>query len=77
MGRLAGFRYREVVRGLKLFGFAFDRQAAGSHEIWFNAVSRLYTTVPNHPGDMPEGTLRAILKQAEIEAEDFLRAYLR
>ena len=49
MGRLAGFRYREVVRKLKLFGFEFDRQAAGSHEIWFNARANLYTTVPNHP----------------------------
>jgi len=31
-----------------------------------------YTTIPNHPGDMPEGTLRAILKQAGIEPEAFL-----
>jgi len=73
MGRLAGFRYREVVRKLKLFGFEFDRQAAGSHEIWFNARANRYTTVPNHPGDMPKGTLKAILKQAGIEADDFLR----
>jgi integrase len=31
------------------------------------------TTIPNHPGDMPEGTLRAILKQAGIEPEVFLQ----
>jgi predicted RNA binding protein YcfA (HicA-like mRNA interferase family) len=31
MGRLAGFRYREIVRKLKASGFEFDRQAAGSH----------------------------------------------
>ena len=72
MGRLAGFRYREIVRKLKAFGFAFDRQAVGSHEIWFNATSNRYTTVPNHPGDMPEGTLRAILRQAGIDPEEFL-----
>jgi hypothetical protein len=36
MGRLAGFKYREVVKRLKRLGFQFDRQAAGSHEIWFN-----------------------------------------
>ncbi|HSU58762.1 MAG TPA: type II toxin-antitoxin system HicA family toxin [Bryobacteraceae bacterium] len=72
MGRLAGFRYREITRKLKAFGFQFDRQAAGSHEIWFNPLSKRYTTVPNHPGDMPEGTLRAILKQADIEPDDFL-----
>jgi predicted RNA binding protein YcfA (HicA-like mRNA interferase family) len=74
MGRLAGFRYREIVRKLRLCGFEFDRQAAGSHEIWFNPRTNRYTTVPNHPGDMPEGTLRAILKQAGIDADDFLQA---
>jgi predicted RNA binding protein YcfA (HicA-like mRNA interferase family) len=61
MGRLAGFRYREIVTRLRAFGFAFDRQAAGSHEIWYNEKTSRYTTVPNHPGDMPEGTLRAVL----------------
>lgn len=62
MGRLSGFRYREIARKLEAGGFQFDRQAAGSHEIWFNPESNRYTTIPNHPGDMPEGTLRAILK---------------
>ena len=73
MGRLSGFRYREIVRRLKACGFEFDRQAAGSHEIWFNDQTGRYTTIPNHPGDMPEGTLRAILKQAGIEPENFLK----
>ena len=72
MGRLAGFRYREIVRKLKAIGFEFDRQAAGSHEIWFNANTNRYTTIPNHPGDMPEGTLRAILRQAGVDPDDFL-----
>lgn len=74
MGRLAGFRYREIAQKLKTLGFAFDRQAAGSHEIWFQASSNRYTTIPNHPGDMPEGTLRAILKQAGIDPDTFLKA---
>lgn len=74
MGRLAGFRYREIVQRLKALGFQFDRQAAGSHEIWFNPSTRRYTTIPNHPGDMPEGTLRAILKQAGVTPEQFTGA---
>lgn len=73
MGRLAGFRYREIVKRLKAHGFQFDRQAAGSHEIWYNPQTDQYTTVPNHPGDMPEGTLRAILKQANITPNNFLK----
>jgi predicted RNA binding protein YcfA (HicA-like mRNA interferase family) len=72
MGRLAGFRYRDVVKRLRKQGFLFDRQAAGSHEIWHNPAKDRYTTIPNHPGDIPEGTLRAILKQADIDTEDFL-----
>lgn len=72
MGALAGFRYREIIKRLKQLGLQFHRQAAGSHEIWFNPALNRYTTIPNHPGDMPEGTLRAILKQAGIEPEDFL-----
>ncbi|HYN58922.1 MAG TPA: type II toxin-antitoxin system HicA family toxin [Rubrivivax sp.] len=74
MGRLAGFSYREIVKRLKSLGLEFHRQAAGSHEIWFNPALSCYTTIPNHPGDMPEGTLRAILKHAGIEAEAFLLA---
>lgn len=50
----------------------FDRQAAGSHEIWYNASTHRYTTIPKHVGDMPEGTLRAILKQAGISVQDFI-----
>jgi len=72
MGRLAGFRYREIVKRLKALGLEFHRQAAGSHEIWFHAGLNRYTTLPNHPGDMPEGTLRAILHQAGIEVDAFL-----
>ena len=73
MGLPAGFKYKEIVRKLKRVGFEFDRNAKGSHEIWWNPVTRARTTIPNHPGDIPEGTVRAILKQARISAEEFLR----
>jgi hypothetical protein len=43
-------------------------------EIWFNAATGRYTTIPNHPGDMPEGTLRAMLRQAGVTPEEFLSA---
>ena len=72
MGGLAGFRYREIVKKLRAFGFEFFRHAAGSHEIWRNPSTGRFTTIPNHPGEMPEGTLRAILKQANITPDEFL-----
>lgn len=73
MGRLSGFRYRDIIKRLKKLGFVLDRQAAGSHEIWYNPETENYTTIPNHSGDLPEGTVRAILKQAGISPDDFLQ----
>jgi predicted RNA binding protein YcfA (HicA-like mRNA interferase family) len=43
-----------IIRGLKKAGFVFDRQAKGSHEIWYNPVTTRRTTAPNHSG-YPEG----------------------
>jgi predicted RNA binding protein YcfA (HicA-like mRNA interferase family) len=74
MGRLAGFTYRQIIRKLRRLGFEFDRHARGSHEIWRNPTTRCRTTIPNHSGDMPEGTLSAILKQADVTTEEFLGA---
>ena len=74
MGRLSGFRYRDIVARLRKLGFQFERQAAGSHEIWYNPQTGRYCTLVNHPGDLPEGTLRAILKQAAVEPGQFLSA---
>lgn len=72
MGRLSGFTYREIIFRLRKFGFEFDRNARGSHEIWYNQITKKRTTIPHHPGDIPEGTLKAIINQADITAEQFL-----
>jgi predicted RNA binding protein YcfA (HicA-like mRNA interferase family) len=73
MGRLSGFRYRDVVGRLRALGFVFDRSAAGSHEIWRHAVTGRKVTVPHHARPLAEGTLRAILREAAIEVEEFLK----
>jgi predicted RNA binding protein YcfA (HicA-like mRNA interferase family) len=65
MGRLAGFSYSEVASRL---------QAKGSHEIWRHAHDARKTTVPRHPGDIFEGTLRAVLRQAAVTPAAFLDA---
>ncbi|MBM3943218.1 MAG: type II toxin-antitoxin system HicA family toxin [SAR202 cluster bacterium] len=72
MGRLAGFTAADVFRKLRRAGFVFDRQAKGSHEIWWNPVTRARATIPNHPGDLPEGTVRSIVKQARLTVDEFL-----
>jgi predicted RNA binding protein YcfA (HicA-like mRNA interferase family) len=45
VGRLAGFSYRDITKRLGEHGFVFDRTAKGSHEIWWNPVSRARTTI--------------------------------
>jgi predicted RNA binding protein YcfA (HicA-like mRNA interferase family) len=74
MGRLAGFSYREVVRRLRIFGFRFDRPGPGSHEVWRHQETGKKVTIPHHTGDMAEGTLRAILREAGVDVNSFLRA---
>jgi predicted RNA binding protein YcfA (HicA-like mRNA interferase family) len=69
---LAGFNCRQIVAKLSKLGFCLNRQAKGSHEIWYNIITNKYTTIPRHNKDMPEGTLKAILKQANISLDDFL-----
>jgi predicted RNA binding protein YcfA (HicA-like mRNA interferase family) len=72
MGRLAGFSADDVIRKLRQAGFVFDRYAKGSHEIWWNPDTRARTVIPRHPGDVPEGTLRAILRHAGLDINAFL-----
>lgn len=72
MTRLPAMTYRQVISRLRAAGFVFDRQARGSHEIWYNPQTRRRTTVPNHLGDLPRGTLRAIIREAGLMVAEFL-----
>jgi predicted RNA binding protein YcfA (HicA-like mRNA interferase family) len=74
MGRLGVFKYREVARKLCALGFAFDRPGPGSHEVWRSPETGRKVTLPHHNRDMAEGTLRAVLREAEITLDQFLRA---
>lgn len=63
MTKISVLTSREIIKGLKKAGFEFDRQAKGSHEVWYNPGTKRSTTIPNHPGvEIPKGTLKAILK---------------
>ncbi|WP_347238687.1 type II toxin-antitoxin system HicA family toxin [Anabaena sp. FACHB-1391] len=60
-----------MTRKLGKLGFEFYLAAKGDHEIWFNAATNQKTTIPHH-GEIKEGTLRSILKQAQIDVDIFL-----
>ena len=40
MTKLPVLAANEVIHGLRKAGFVFDRQAKGSHEIWYNPVTK-------------------------------------
>ena len=65
------FKAREVLAKLQRVGFEVKRQS-GSHAVLRHADGR-QTYVAMHPGDIPSGTFRAILKQANLTEEQFRR----
>jgi predicted RNA binding protein YcfA (HicA-like mRNA interferase family) len=66
--------YRELTRKLRALGCEFKRASKGNHGIWVNPHLNLATVIPHHPGDIPKGTLRAILKQSGISPDEFTAA---
>ena len=68
-------KYAELVKKLQRLGCEFKRQASGSHEIWFNPRMRRSTSVPHHASkDIGKSLLAKILRELEIDREDFDRA---
>lgn len=63
------FSAREILRRLLKAGFIEVRQS-GSHKVLRHPDGRM-TYVAMHPGDVPTGTFRAILKQAGLTREEF------
>ena len=62
--------YADLSQKLCSLGCVLKRQGKGSHEIWHNPLVNRSAVIPNHAGDIPAGTLRAILKQLGIQRED-------
>ena len=70
---LPALRAREVVRALEKAGFSRWR-LKGSHLTMFREADRRALTIPIHFSKaVPKGTLRAIIKQAGLSPEEFLR----
>ena len=70
--RLPAVRPQEVVRALERAGWQVQRQR-GSHLSMKKEGSRFLITVPMHQRDIPRGTLRGIIEDAELTVEEFIR----
>jgi predicted RNA binding protein YcfA (HicA-like mRNA interferase family) len=72
MTRLPPFKAREVIKGLQALGFQRIRQK-GSHAIFHHEDCRR-AAIPIHPAKtISPYLLSDILKQLEIEEDEFLR----
>lgn len=69
MPKFPSLTAQQVIKILEKKGFVLDR-SKGSHRIYFHPDTRRRVVVPFHRKDLPQGTLREILRQAGIEREE-------
>lgn len=72
MSRMPSVTPRQLVAALEKHGFVVVR-IVGSHYQMFNEQTRRHTTVPHHSRDLPRGTVSAIIQQAGITRDEFLK----
>lgn len=72
-GRLPQLTAREVIRALERGGFYIERSSGSHHLLVHRTDHWRRTTVAYHTGkDIPRGTLRNILRQAQLTVHEFL-----
>lgn len=72
MVKLPSFKPRDLEKILLKNGFIIKRQT-GSHRIYHNFKTAKTTVVPFHSKDIPQGTLRSIIKQTGLEEKIFFK----
>lgn len=72
MPSLPSLKPREVIRAFEKMGYRQHRQK-GSHLIMVKDGSTHQPVIPIHARDIKKGTLRAIIRQAGLTVEQFLK----
>ncbi len=70
MSQLPVISGTECIKALEKVDFFVDRQR-GSHIILIREEPRTTVTVPNHK-ELDKGTLRAIIRQADLSVDEFI-----
>ncbi len=72
MGQLPVLKPKQVVAILEKMGYKKHRQK-GSHLIMIKDGDTIHQpVVPLHKKDLPKSTLRAIIKQLDLTADEFI-----
>ena len=73
MPELPSLTYTKFIKKIKKAGFIFKRQAAGSHEIWFNPKTKRIVTIPHHQGkSFKKGTLASMIKDTGLSKDKLI-----
>ena len=73
MPNLPTLKSQEVIHALTKAGFYIQRQKGSHVRLFHRQRHDLKITVPVHNRDIPENTLKRILKQAELTEQDFIK----
>ena len=71
MPKLVPVSHHELAQKLKKAGFQLIRTSR--HPVWYHVQKNLTIPIPNHSGEVPKGTLRAIIREMELTVEEFNR----
>lgn len=71
--RLPALTARDVIRALGRAGFRESRTSGSHVRLIHGGDSSRKVTVPVHSGDLKRGTTRAIIAQAGLTVEEFLK----
>jgi len=69
MPKLVRVSYRQLASKLKRAGYREIRTSR--HPVYYFAEKDITIPVPRHPGDIPIGTLRAIVREMGLSVEEF------
>jgi predicted RNA binding protein YcfA (HicA-like mRNA interferase family) len=69
MPKLVPISHRELARKLRRAGFVEIRTSR--HPVYYSEVKDITVPIPSHPGDVPKGTLRSIIREMQLSVEEF------
>jgi predicted RNA binding protein YcfA (HicA-like mRNA interferase family) len=72
MPKLPVLKSKEVLRALQSFGFYVHHQRGSHARLFHGTRSDLRVPIPMHNKDLPEKTLKSILRQAGLSVEEFI-----
>ena len=73
MAKLPIVKPKNIIAALQRAGFFIDYQTGSHARLIHQTKPQRRVSVPMHNKDLKRGTLKSILRQAELSVEDFIK----